>query len=175
MDNFNKKSKTYAQKYAQDLLIKFLREEAKFVGYDAYVKSEVLPTITWRVNRDAPYWGIFPDYPIAKSENTIIEIVWDEYLFNTESTRKDAIPTIDELWNFGLVLETVLDIAIQHKGVIHTAVFFDEIPNHAINFLKTGAIPQIVVVNSYDLLNQPLFSTFHGIKMPIQILEPFNL
>jgi integrase len=59
------KPKTYAQKYAQELLVKWLRNECELAGDDSYVKSSVIPPISWRVNRQAPFWGVFPDYPIT--------------------------------------------------------------------------------------------------------------
>ncbi|BDA67766.1 hypothetical protein CAL7716_019320 [Calothrix sp. PCC 7716] len=158
------KPKTHAQKYAQELLVKWLRNEAEFVGYDNYVKSNLLPAISWRVNRGEPFWGVFPDYPITTKGNEACEPVWDEYVPNSELIRPDGIPTLNELWDYGLELETMFDIAIQHKGFIKIIIFLDDIPENAINALKSSNASEIVIVKSMDVLNQPLTLGGHDLR-----------
>lgn len=170
------KPKTYAQKYAQELLIKWLRNEAEFAGYDNYVKSHLLPRISWRVNRSEPFWGVFPDYPITTRGREDSDSVWDEYVSNYELIRADGIPTINELWDCGLEVETIIDIAIQHKGLIKIVIFLDDISIHARNFLKSSNITEIAIVNSTDVLNQPLTLSSHNLQeIPIQFIEPSQL
>ena len=170
------KPKTYGQKSAQELLVKWLQNEAESVGYDSYVNSRILPPIRWRVNREGPFWGVFPDYPITKTGLGDYDSVWDEYATSSEIVRKDGIPSLNELWNCGLEVETMLDIAIQHKGVIITTIFIDEIPSHAVNFLKSTGISEIAIVQSFDVLNQPLRLCLHDIeKIPVQLVDKSQL
>jgi hypothetical protein len=170
------KPKTHAQKYAQELLVKWLRNEAEFAGYDNYVKSHLLPAISWRVNRGEPFWGVFPDYPITTKGHEASDPVWDEYVSNCELIRQDGIPTLNELWDYGLELETIFDIAIQHKGFIKTVIFLDDISDHAVNFLKSSNVSEIVIVKSMDVLNQPLTLGGHDLKeIPSQFVEKTTL
>ncbi|MEH2085529.1 hypothetical protein [Nostoc sp.] len=164
------KPKTYAQKYAQELLVKWLRNEAESAGDDSYVESSLLPPITWRVNRGEPFWGIFPDYPITTEGDGCNGVVWDEYRSNNQLTRLDGIPSLKELWEFGLKLETVFDIAIQHKGHIKNAIFLDEVPEHAKKFFKSNSNFEVVIVKSNDVLNQPL-TPWENNSIPIEVFK----
>lgn len=105
---------SHARRHAKRLLLTWLRETAAKVGYDEYANFAGL---SWRVNRPAPHWGIWCEYPVL-AEGHGIDTVWDEVL---RRWRKRS-PTYDELIAAGLRPTAVLDIAIQHKGTIAFAI-----------------------------------------------------
>lgn len=105
---------THAHRLAKDLLARWLRESAEEAGWDNYAD---LAGFSWRVNRKGPAWGIWTEYPVL-SDGTGITQVWDEI----DPRWRRAPPTHDDIVAMGWRPMCVLDIAIQHKGLITVAV-----------------------------------------------------
>lgn len=66
----------------------------------------------WRVNRGAPHYGIWMEYPHVWEE------VWDEQ--GGEWGLRP--PTFDECIGMGLVPHAISDVAVQHKGMITVVI-----------------------------------------------------
>lgn len=100
---------SYKHKYAKKVLTEWLRESAEQVGYD---NSAKIWDLCWRVNRGAPTYGVYEEYPISKTVGCAgYPSAWDE-------TKWGRIPTYQELVNDGEIPQLILDIAIQEKGDI---------------------------------------------------------
>ena len=99
---------SYAHKAAKAVVSGWLREAASaaFPG-DNWVTSL---GITWRINRPGPHFGIWEEYPLVEHQT----IVWDE----VDARWQNAPPTLEDLRAEGVRPRAILDIAIQHKGVI---------------------------------------------------------
>lgn len=101
---------SYAHRHAKELLLLWLRAEACAAGYDGYAD---FCDMSWRVNRQAPHYGVWTEYPVL-ADGTGIDTVWDEH---NEAWRSRP-PTFDELRERDEYPAAILDIAIQHKGRI---------------------------------------------------------
>lgn len=110
---------SYAHKAAKEILAGWLRDQA--VNH-ANPDSEwaCLPPVSWRSNRtNGGVWIEYPVCPCGAGYNP----VWDEYDGDPEEPEfGDAPPTYERCIEMGLVPEYVLDIALQHKGVVCTAI-----------------------------------------------------
>lgn len=114
---------SYKHKFAKSVLAGWLREVASG-NNDAYVK---LDPVNWRVNRGAPHFGVWEEYPIVLTEkNEVVGVnpVWDEVHdamgvnFTQGVFYRDAPPTYEDLIALGHLPITIFDVAIQHKGLI---------------------------------------------------------
>lgn len=99
---------SYKHKHAKAILSGWLRDGAVFDDYTS------LAPLSWRVNRGAPHFGIWEEYPIAKNGRDWIGIwpVWDEY----GDDWQERPPTYAELSDLGMPPSVIFDVAVQHKG-----------------------------------------------------------
>jgi hypothetical protein len=104
-------SESYKHKFAKQVLVSWLREEAEIAGHDN--EASLGSCIGWRVNRREPYWGVWEEYPICKDVG--LDNVWDE---GWGGKFKFVIPTYEELIALNMPPLAILDIAIQEKGRI---------------------------------------------------------
>lgn len=103
---------SYMHLYAKATLLGWLRDAARAADGNNYASLQGSP-ISWRVNRDAPHFGIWEEYPISMEYG--LTPVWDEFDCHQW---QDAPPTREQCSEIGHRAECILDIAIQHKGVI---------------------------------------------------------
>ncbi len=104
---------SYAHKAAKAVVVSWLRGAAREVGWD---QSASVAGLFWRVNRGAPCWGIWEEYPFIGDGNDC-HCVWDE-----RGWPDDRTPTRDELIKKGTPPVAIADIAVQHKGMIIYAI-----------------------------------------------------
>lgn len=108
---------SYKHKFAKDVLAAWLREvaapyENEWIGFEP---------IRWRVNRGAPHYGVWTEYPICiDSRNHLVgdTSVWDEFADQYFGAHKDEPPTYEECVAAKLLPICIFDVAIQHKGSI---------------------------------------------------------
>ena len=112
-------------KQAKKTLVTWLREKAKLAGHDNYVEWG---NLSWRVNRPEPYYGIYDNYPI------------------TTDFPSNVDECVDDPWGSVKGLSYV-DIAISHKGNIHSVIFIDLRPN-----LKYIRETSVLFCSSYEVL-----------------------
>jgi hypothetical protein len=156
---------SHKHKLAKELLCKWLRNCAKG-KVDEYVSFNILK---WRVNRGAPDYGVWLEYPILKSDEGI---VWDEKGLDNPQIKKlnlsekelyenypkssqALIPTYEQVKE---QVSYIADIAIQHKGSI---IYLIEVihRNHLkidkINKIKLSDFDGIVLtIDADNILNQ---------------------
>lgn len=121
---------SYKHQYAKNTLADWLREIC--VGrVDDYV---TLKPFHWRVNRGAPNFGVWVEYPICiDAKNNIVGIhdTWDEnfwweYDKNEKGPRLarsiERPPSYAEVLGEKLTPIVIFDIAIQHKGVVFAGI-----------------------------------------------------
>jgi len=117
------KGVSYLHKSAQDTVIEWLREAAERVGHD---EQASFGPISWRVNRPAPTWGVFAEYPIIECMCDEHVPAWDEYpmwpMRAPKVVKEGILPTLAELSRAGAPPLAIVDIAIQHKGVISDVI-----------------------------------------------------
>lgn len=108
---------SYAHRSSKALLVSWFREAAARSGLDGYAD---FCGFTWRVNRGPPHFGIWEEYPIVIDAGFQLGIspVWDEQ----GEDWQQRPPTFDELVAIGLRPYCIVDIAIQHKGMICAAI-----------------------------------------------------
>ncbi len=126
---------SHAHRLAKQLLVGWFREAAAKVDGDRWQCCG----INARPNRGGPFWGIFEEYPLTRSMLDYAATVWDEDEWPvqykavhgrlpegaTEHSDSEGSwincgrpPTRDELISIRRPPAAILDIAIQHKGVI---------------------------------------------------------
>lgn len=121
----SKSLESYAHKAAKEVMVGWLREAAALAIEECpAVPYTNMAGISWRVNRDAPHYGVWLEYPIGKAQGYYTsrdgyQPVWDE---TDEGKWRERPPTFDELKEQGRTPEYILDIAIQHKGSIVGAI-----------------------------------------------------
>lgn len=109
---------SYKHKFAKEVLAGWLREGALRDEYAG------IHPIRFRVNRGAPHFGVWTEYPIClNSKNDVVgRSAWDEesfYGWMPEGVEfVDRPPTYDEVIGLGLLPIAIFDIAVQHKGYI---------------------------------------------------------
>ena len=106
---------SHAHRIARDLMVQWLRDAAASVGWDNYA---TFCGISWRVNREAPMYGVWSEYPFL-DDATGQYPCWDEVDEDRWATRP---PTFDELVAEGNAPACIVDIGLQHKGNIATAI-----------------------------------------------------
>jgi len=143
---------SYAHKAAKAALVSWFREVAV---HDECCKAA---GVHWRVNRGAPWFGIWEEYPICSDEDCT---VWDEsgWWISLEGIRtrqlareiwrdenwidpsevpwlvgRQPIPTYAELIELGTPPQLILDVAVQHKGCITAA--FEIVHRHGLTDKK---------------------------------------
>ena len=102
---------SHAHRLAKDLFIGWLREAAEAAGPDGYAQ---FAGYSWRVSRGGPHWGVWAEYPVLYDGRSLDTVVWDE----DDDRWLDRPPTYDEVVATGARPACVVDIAIQHKGLI---------------------------------------------------------
>jgi len=119
------KSESYQHAAARAAMIAWLHAAAARAGCGKYA---TLGPLRWRVNRSATEWGVFAEYPLIECmcHGDVGVPAWDEYplwpMNAPKITKQGIIPTPGELMRSGVVPLAVVDIAIQHKGVISDVV-----------------------------------------------------
>jgi hypothetical protein len=121
---------SYKHQFAKATLAQWFREIAA-VDEDRGTNKLMFKNFYWRVNRGAPHYGIWVEYPVAlDNQNRIVgfDPVWDEdSRWGFEGTedgecialeRAGRPPTYEEVIELGLTPILIFDVAIQHKGSI---------------------------------------------------------
>lgn len=137
---------SYKHKAAKAVVVGWLRDAAAQVGCQGQAKVAAL---RWRVNRGAPGYGVWEEYPIAYDRDGHLigdAAVWDETAWWAdpalpfrgpcqcepfilcECGGPDRPPTYDELIAMRYRPHVIFDVAVQHKGalrigieIVHTA------------------------------------------------------
>lgn len=149
---------SFAHRTAKNLVVGWLRAVAEAAGPDNYVDFWGLG---WRVNRGAPHFGVWEEYPII-SDGTGCAPVWDEM----DPRWRNRPPNYDELVNIGLRPMAILDIAVQHKGNITVAIEIKH--KHACDARKLGFLRLHTSV-----LEVPAYWALGQIDTPTEIPDEF--
>jgi hypothetical protein len=105
---------SYKHKFAKETVARWLRSQCK---RDEYAD---LPPVSWRVNRGAPHFGVWIEYPVCLNHrNEIVGLcpVWDE-----AGPWEDHPPSYEDVLALSLTPILIFDLAIQHKGWIYAAI-----------------------------------------------------
>lgn len=150
---------SYKHQFAKTTLANWFREGASFDEY------KDLHPVRWRVNRGAPSFGVWTEYPVClNSKNEIVGLspVWDEdnwddsEIHDTEDKepidfrvhiKPDSLlhvrpPTYHEVLAMSLTPIVIFDVAIQHKGVISDA--FEVVHRNGISETKHEYLKRVV-------------------------------
>jgi hypothetical protein len=151
---------SHAHRLAKDLMAQWLREAAAAVGPDGHAE---LGELSWRVNRGAPHFGVWLEYPFLDGAPVA---VWDE-----RSERwLAAPPTYDELIALNLPPRVIVDIAVQHKGRIAWAIEITHkhpVDTTKLDFLRLWTDLTLIEIPAYWVLGQ--------VDRPTAIPEEFFL
>jgi len=159
---------SHAHQNSKELLTRWLREAAEKVGLDGLAKfpaeADPYTAIQLRVNRaKRSRWGVWQEYPIL-SDCQGIAPVWDE----VSSRWKRRPPTYDEVVDGGDRPMAVVDIAVQHKGIIAYAI--EVVHKHRCNPRKIGFLrPHLT------LLEIPAYWVLGQVDRPKEIPAEFFL
>lgn len=151
---------SHAHRHAKRLLLKWLRDAAAGAGLDGHADFAGL---SWRVNRGAPHWGVWEEYPVL-DDGVGIAPVWDE----RDRRWQGAPPTFDDITAIGECPSCILDIAVQHKG--HVAFAIEVVHKHPCEPLKVQFLRErltLVEIPAYWVLGQ--------VDVPIAIPAEFYL
>jgi hypothetical protein len=75
---------SYAHKAAKATLVQWFRDAAAADMLDKTSIGYIKPAgVSWRINRGAPFYGVWEEYPVTASGDEI-EHVWDECGFHTQ-------------------------------------------------------------------------------------------
>lgn len=137
---------SYKHQFAKNTLASWLRESAQ--SYDKYAS---LDPVTWRVNRGAPHFGVWTEYPICLDDkNKIVGIqAWDEC--DPDQIFQNTPPSYELCLAAKLLPICIFDVAVQHKGNI--ALAFEVVYKNDISKLK------------HDYLNRILEETHCGLEV----------
>ena len=117
------RKESHSHDHARTLMIRWLRRAAKRAGYD---KDATFGPLDWRVNRPARRWGVFPEYPLIECMGNGYVPPWDEYGTWPEKApeiiKEGIVPTYEELILANIRPLAIVDIAIQHKGMIRHVI-----------------------------------------------------
>ena len=168
---------SYMHKAAKDVFASWLRDLAAEAGLDNYV---TWGDIVWRVNRPAPHYGVWLEYPFGRSSTGVwgdienpnragLSCVWDEI----DDKWNARPPSFDELVSSGSPPEFIADIAIQHKGCITTV--FEIVHKHDLSLHKALAYAAF----NLEFWVIPAAWVLHQVKRPDTIpltfrVEPWN-
>jgi hypothetical protein len=149
---------SYAHKAAKSVFTQWLREEAERASPGGGFANFL--GIHWRVNRGAPHWGIWEEYPVLH-DGTGLAPVWDEMGWHRPDLPPDIgnerPPTYEELKARSMIPTAILDIAIQHKGTIISGVeiVHKHAPDeHKLAFLDWRGIHKVLVIPAKWVLGQ---------------------
>ncbi len=159
---------SHAHRQAKRLLLQWLREAAAVDGYDGYAGfpggAPGCASISWRVNRGAPHYGVWREYPVL-SDGTGIIPVWGE---EDHERWKNRPRTYEEVVAMGFRPMCVLDIAIQHKGAVEYAI--EIVHKHRCDPRKIGFLkPRLT------LLEIPAYWVLGQVDRPSEIPAEFFL
>jgi len=117
------KGETGLHAAARHIMLEWLRGAAARAGRDG---CATFGPLSWSVNRPEPKWGVFDEYPIIECMCYGCVPVWDEYpawpMRPPVIVKQGIIPTRSELARAGAPPLAVVDIAIQHKGMISDVI-----------------------------------------------------
>jgi hypothetical protein len=134
---------SYAHKAAKAVVVGWLREgAAEAGGWDQYAN---VAGISWRVNRGAPHFGVWEEYPLIMRGDGHYT-AWDEVSQKYEGRP----PSYEELIEKNTRPSVIVDIAIQHKGQISACI---EIAHkHPLSPIKLMRLSEM---GMYDVLEIP--------------------
>jgi hypothetical protein len=152
---------SYAHKAAKAVVAGWLRSAAeRDGGYDEYTTCLDL---CWRVNRGGPNYGVWEEYPIVHGDkdwgrdaHVGILPVWDEH-GDADDEFAAAPPTYDQLCARKTPPTCILDLAIQHKGmVIHGIEIVHKNPPSLakMQFLHTTTLESLLILPAEWVLTQ---------------------
>jgi hypothetical protein len=106
---------------------------------DDYLGYVDIKPVRWRINRGAPHYGVWTEYPICLNKDNHITGLgaWDEY-----GPWGAKPPSYNEVIEMGLLPIAIFDVAIQHKGYIVHA--FEVVHRNDISDTKLEYINRIV-------------------------------
>lgn len=151
----NKSLESYAHKMAKEVVAAWLRElAAKGCAAESGNPGIDFGDLYWRVNRSAPHFGIWLEYPIGRRGDVCgsrdgLDPVWDEAHWvrpELGSRWVDRPPTFDELIGIGRPPEYILDVAVQHKGAIVAAI--EVVHKHPPSAEKLSALRSLEIKTS---------------------------
>lgn len=159
---------SHAHQNAKALLARWLREAAEKAGLDSLAQfpaeADPYSAIQWRVNRPKrSRWGIWQEYPILSNYQGI-NPVWDEL----SERWKRRPPTYDEVVAEGFRPMVVVDIAVQHKGLIAYAI--EVVHKHRCDPRKIGFLRR-----ELTLLEIPAYWVLGQVDRPKEIPSEFFL
>lgn len=147
---------SYMHKAAKAVVAGWFREVAEQAGYDNYANCLGR---WWRVNRRGPGWGVWEEYPVL-ADGFGLEQVWDE----TDCKH----PGYEYLKSIGTPPRVILDVAIQHKGMVILGIEIvhrHDISASKIEFLRESPLQDLYRVPAKWVLSQ--------VKRPLLIPAQF--
>lgn len=148
------KSESYAHAAARATLVSWFREAAKSAGgYDA--NAECLD-FEWRVNRGAPTFGIYPEFPLVRNVNVSYckDCLGDVQVLDENGYAE--IPTYEQLMYDNCPPQAILDVAMAHKGNIFRG--FEICHRHPVSAEKSAYLATLDVaiyeISAEWILNQ---------------------
>lgn len=128
---------SYKHKFAKAILLGWLRDGAVYDKHQEFglVGGGVLQ---WRVNRGAPHFGVWEEYPITRDFSYVWDEEWDG---DGDSLWTERPPTYDELLARNTPPTVIFDIAIQHKGNILYAI--EVVHRHGLDDRKKAIIKEL--------------------------------
>lgn len=151
---------SYAHQTAKRLVAEWLQESAAKAGCD---ECADFAGLSWRVNRPGPHWGIWQEYPVI-ADYRGLEPVWDE----VSPRWRARPPTYNEVIALDLRPMAVLDVAVQHKGMIAFAI--EVVHKHRCDPRKIGFLR-----DRLTLLEIPAYWVLGQVDRPSEIPTEFYL
>lgn len=153
---------SYMHSCAKRVVVDWLRDTAAQMNRDEWVNCA---GIEWRINRRAPHWGIWEEYPVM-DDGLGITHVWDEH----RDIWEDRPPTYQELLAEGRPPMAILDIAVQHKGGIIAGV--EIVHKHDLTKLKSLKLKS---ANLHTLYRLPASWVLNQVRKPEKIPANFKV
>lgn len=157
---FENGAESFAHRYAKQTLLGWLRETARKAGL--YNHAD-FAGISWQVNRGRPHFGIWEEYPIL-ADGLGIDPVWDEF----SPKWKNHPPTYDDIVGLGYRPRVIVDVAVQHKGIIAFAIEVRH--KSAVSDLKVRFLTPLLT-----LIEIPAYWILGQIERPEAIPEEFYM
>lgn len=157
---------SYMHKAAKTVLVSWLREIAEASDGCGFL-TRTWPGIRWRVNRGAPTYGVWEEWPISGDYGA--NLVWDEtywpvylekglsihgslpqeyYTSEIDLVPKELSkilhtrpPTYEECLKLEAIPEVILDVAIQHKGTL--SLGFEIVHKNDVSDIKLQKLQKI--------------------------------
>ena len=125
---------SYKHLAAKQVLAGWLRRAAGAAGPDAYASWA---GVTWRVNRPAPDFGVWEEYPLTTQLLRAGSVsAWDE-------RGEAAPPTYRTLIGRDEPPLCIFDVAVQHKGLVTYA--FEVVHQHPVTDTKRSILAALDV------------------------------